>query len=73
MQAAKDTNTSDSKSGVNHGQNSSLRMPSFIDSAVLHVRGGSGLTKVYSVCIYIAIALSVLVGVWICPKLNYVW
>lgn len=53
-----------------HGQNSKVRTPSPKISGLLSVRGGAGSMKVYAVGVYIAIILSVLIGVWICPKLQ---
>lgn len=57
---------SDPRPTTKHGQNSSVRMPSFTLSA----RGGSGYMKVYAVGVYATIMLSVLIGIWICPKLH---
>ncbi|XP_057773618.1 protein NTM1-like 9 [Salvia miltiorrhiza] len=61
---------SDPNSAAKHGQNSSVRMPSPKISGLLSVRGGSGYMKAYAAGIYIAITVSVLLGIWICPKLH---
>lgn len=61
---------SDPKLASKHGQNGRVRIPSFIVSAVLPIRGGSGSMKAYAIGLYTAIMLSAFLGVWICPKLH---
>lgn len=61
---------SDPKLASKHGQNGRVRIPSFIVSAVLPIRGGSGSMKAYAVGLCTAIMLSAFLGVWICPKLH---
>ncbi|XP_042007283.1 protein NTM1-like 9 isoform X1 [Salvia splendens] len=69
-QDAKIDPKSDPNLATKHGQNSRVRTPSPKISGLLSVRGGAGSMKVYAVGVYIAIILSVVIGIWICPKLQ---
>lgn len=58
---------SDPKVAATHGEKGSARRPSFMISAALPVRGVSGSIYVHGV--YAAVILSVLLGIWMYPKL----
>ncbi|KAG6399140.1 hypothetical protein SASPL_140615 [Salvia splendens] len=68
-QDAEIAHKNDPNLAAKHGQNSNLRMPSPHITGI-SIRGGSGSMKVYAVGVYIAIILSVLLGIWICPRLQ---
>ncbi|KAG6396861.1 hypothetical protein SASPL_143018 [Salvia splendens] len=69
-QDAEIAHKNDPNLAAKHGQNSNIRTPSPQISGLLSILGGSGSMKVYAVGVYIAIILSVLLGIWICPRLQ---
>ncbi|KAL1568823.1 protein NTM1-like 9 [Salvia divinorum] len=69
-QDAEIAHKTDPNLAAKHGQNCNIRTPSPQITGLLSIRGGSCSMKVYAVGVYIAIILYVLLGIWICPKLQ---